>query len=103
MSFVIADPEDITPEWLTDVLRRNRVLAYGEVAQIFVELRVALKEHPPKLRVGVDDLLDARDVVDGGGADHDWVRLLANDSTGGVTCYWLPRNDRAVKCPTRNQ
>lgn len=34
MSFVITDPEDITPEWLTDVLRRNGVLESGEVSQI---------------------------------------------------------------------
>jgi len=34
MSFVITDAEDITPEWLTEVLRRNCVLESGEVSQI---------------------------------------------------------------------
>ena len=33
----------------------------------------ALEEHLPQLGVAVDDRLDARDVVDGGGADHSIV------------------------------
>ena len=42
----------------------------GEIAQRLVELRQALEEHLSQLGVAVDDLRDARDVVNGRGTNH---------------------------------
>src|SRR5262245_25441492 len=58
---------------------------HREVAQVFVQLRVTLKEHPPQLGVTVDDFLDARNVVDRRRTDRTalsflfrWIHLYIN-------------------------
>src|SRR5207248_7487139 len=59
--------------------------ADGQVAQVFVELRVALEEHAAQLRMRVDDLADARDVVYGRLSNHPGAIIAHQIRRGGET------------------